>query len=135
MTRDNLTQRAQKLGAQLRSGLLNLQSKHGAIADVRGRGLLQGIEITAPEGIELAGDKLGALIADRAMELGLSCNIVNLDGFAGVFRIAPPLIITEAELQQGIDILDAAFGQTIERLRKADQEKLAKKVPTPVNLD
>lgn len=119
----------------MRQGLLALQDKHRAIADVRGRGLLQGIEITAPPGIELDGTKLGALVAHKAMDLGLSCNIVNLDGFAGVFRIAPPLIITEEELQRGLDILDDAFGQVLQELRKKDQSKVANGTHTPVSLD
>ena len=133
--RDDLTSRAKHLGGLLREGLLALQDKHGSIADVRGRGLLQGIEITAPEGIDLPGDKLGALVARKAMDLGLSCNIVNLDRFAGVFRIAPPLIITEEELQRGLDILDVSFGQVLQELRNADQKKVANGTHTPVNLD
>ena len=135
MIREDLTGRAKHLGGLLREGLLALQEKHQAIADVRGRGLLQGIEITAPPGIELDGTKLGALVAHRAMDLGLSCNIVNLDGFAGVFRIAPPLIITEEELQRGLDILDDAFGQVLQELKKADQAKVANDIHTPVSLD
>lgn len=133
--RDDLTGRAKHLGGLLRNGLLALQEKHQAIADVRGRGLLQGIEIIAPEGIDLPGDKLGALVAHKAMDLGLSCNIVNLDGFAGVFRIAPPLIITEDELQRGLDILDDSFGQVLQELRAKNQEKVANGIHTPVNLD
>ncbi|KAK9894606.1 PLP-dependent transferase [Cystobasidium minutum MCA 4210] len=135
VVREDLTARAKHLGGLLRQGLLDLQEKHQAIADVRGRGLLQGIEITAPPGIELDGTKLGALVAHKAMDLGLSCNIVNLDGFAGVFRIAPPLVITEQELQRGLDILDDAFGQVLQGLKKTNQEKVANGVHTPVNLD
>jgi 4-aminobutyrate aminotransferase-like enzyme len=135
VVRDDLTGRAKHLGGLLRKGLLALQDKHKAIADVRGRGLLQGIEITAPEGIDLPGDKLGALVAHKAMDLGLSCNIVNLDGFAGVFRIAPPLIITEEELQRGLDILDDAFGQILQELKNKDEKKVANGTHTPVNLD
>lgn len=135
VVRDDLTARAKHLGGLLRQGLLALQEKHRAISDVRGRGLLQGIEITAPSGIELDGTKLGALVAHKAMDLGLSCNIVNLDGFAGVFRIAPPLIISEEDLQRGLDILDDAFGQVLQGLKKADQAKIANGIHTPVNLD
>jgi len=133
--RDDLAGRAKHLGGLLREGLLALKDKHQAIADVRGRGLLQGIEITAPPGIEMAGDKLGALVAHKAMDLGLSCNIVNLDGFAGVFRIAPPLVITEEELQRGLDIMDVAFGEVLAELRNSDQKKVANGTSTPVNLD
>lgn len=113
VVRDNLTERAATLGKVLRQGLEALQAKHGVIGDLRGRGLLQGIEIVAPEGSSLTGPKLGGLVADRAMELGLSCNVVNLDGFAGVFRIAPPLTVSDEELAKGLELMDQAFGDVL----------------------
>lgn len=84
--RDNLTERAARLGKVLRRGLLDIQAKHGIVADVRGRGLLQGIQVVAPKGSSVTGDKIGQLIGEKAMDLGLSCNIVNVKGFLGVFR-------------------------------------------------
>ncbi|KAM0748195.1 aminotransferase class-III [Meredithblackwellia eburnea MCA 4105] len=114
VVRDNLPARAAALGKVLRTGLLALQSKYPIIGDVRGRGLLQGIEIVAPPAkSNLTGDKIGAKVADLAMELGLSCNIVNLDGFAGVFRIAPPLTISDEDLAKGLEILDKAFQNVV----------------------
>lgn len=52
------------MGKLLREGLIKLRHKHGLIGDIRGRGLLQGIEIMAPKESNLKGDKLGALVAD-----------------------------------------------------------------------
>jgi 2,2-dialkylglycine decarboxylase (pyruvate) len=43
---------------------------------------------------------------------GLHMNIVQLPGMGGVFRIAPPLTVTEAELDTGLSILDAALTET-----------------------
>ena len=52
-----------------------------------------------------------AQITDHAMELGLSMNIVNLPGMGGVFRIAPPLTVTDDEIDLGVTILrDAVKG-------------------------
>lgn len=108
--RDNLVQRAAELGKILRKGLIALKEKHNkAIGDVRGRGLLQGIEITGSPDSRLSGDKYGGIVARHAMSLGLSCNIVPLPGLNGVFRIAPVLTSTEEELAEGLDILDKAF--------------------------
>lgn len=109
--RDNLTSRAAEMGKVLRKGLLRLQKKYDIVGDVRGRGLLQGIEVVAPPHSPIKGDKLGGKIADKAMELGLSCNITNISGLASVFRIAPPLIVEEGQLNAAIDILDQAFEQ------------------------
>lgn len=114
--RDNLTERAARLGQILRKGLEDLQVKHPVIGDIRGRGLLQGIEIVAPEGCALGGAEMGVKIADRAMELGLSCNVVNLASFSGVFRIAPPLTVSEEELAKGLQLLDQSFTEILSQL-------------------
>ncbi|OAA59210.1 aminotransferase class-III [Niveomyces insectorum RCEF 264] len=100
---------AAERGAQLRAGLLRLQKKHWCIGDVRGRGLLQGIEIIADAATKAPGPALGQAVSDRAMARGLSCNIVNLPGMGGVFRIAPPVTVTPEEIEEGVRILDEAF--------------------------
>lgn len=106
--RDNMCQQAIARGKQLRLGLLNLQKKYPCIGDVRGRGLLQGIEIIDADTKAPAPD-LGQAVSENAMERGLSCNIVNLPGMGGVFRLAPPLTISSEEIEEGLNILDASF--------------------------
>lgn len=107
--RDNLCQWAAERGQQLRAGLLKLQSKHWCIGDVRGRGLLQGIEIIADEQTKAPGSDLGQEVSDRAMARGLSCNVVNLPGMGGVFRLAPPVTVRPEEIEEGLEILNEAF--------------------------
>lgn len=107
--RDNICQRASERGVQLRQGLLNLQKKHWCIGDVRGRGLLQGIEIISDTKTRAPGPEIGQAVSDRAMIRGLSCNVVNLPGMGGVFRIAPPVTVTAEEIEEGLAILDEAF--------------------------
>lgn len=111
--RDNLCQRAAERGEQLRVGLLKLQSKYWCIGDVRGRGLLQGIEIIADAQTKAPGSELGQEVSDRAMSRGLSCNIVNLPGMGGVFRLAPPVTVRPDEIEEGLEILDEAFGYVL----------------------
>ncbi|RAH50431.1 aspartate aminotransferase family protein [Aspergillus brunneoviolaceus CBS 621.78] len=107
--RDNICQRAAERGAQLRRGLDKLQKKYWCIGDIRGRGLLQGIEIIADCETRAPGPELGQAVSDRAMVCGLSCNLVNLPGMGGVFRLAPPVTVTEKEIEEGLEILDEAF--------------------------
>lgn len=107
--RDNICQRAAERGAQLRAGLLKLQEKYWCIGDVRGRGLLQGIEIISDAKTKAPGSDLGQLVSDKAMDLGLSCNVVNLPGMGGVFRLAPSVTVTAEEIEEGLKILDEAF--------------------------
>ncbi|KAI3332820.1 pyridoxal phosphate-dependent transferase [Ustulina deusta] len=111
--RDNIAQRAEERGEQLRAGLEDLRRKYWCIGDVRGRGLLQGIEIIADAETKAPGPDLGELISNKALELGLSCNVVNLPGMGGVFRLAPPVTVTEDEISKGLRILDEAFGAVL----------------------
>lgn len=103
--RDGLVERAAKAGDRLRRGLLGLQRRFDCIGDVRGRGLLLGVEIVADRATKAPGYALGARIADEAMRRGLSMNIVRLPGMGGVFRIAPPLTVCDDEIDRALEIL------------------------------
>lgn len=115
LTRDRLDLRARELGERLSGGLRELAGKHPVIGDIRGRGLLVGLELTAGEdGSDV--DKLGAAVTRRCTELGLHMNIVQLPGMGGTFRIAPPLTATEAEIDRGLSILDDALTDVTRQL-------------------
>ena len=110
LTRDRLDLRARELGDRLRGGLDELTGRHPVIGDVRGRGLLVGLELVddrGPGGGD--ADELGAVVTQRCAELGLHMNIVQLPGMGGTFRIAPPLTATDAEIDRGLAILDTAL--------------------------
>jgi 2,2-dialkylglycine decarboxylase (pyruvate) len=107
--RDGLTERARTAGARLGGGLRALQERFECFGDVRGRGLLLGVEIVADRAGKAPAPDLGAAIARACMALGLSMNIVQLPGMAGVFRIAPPLTVTDAEIDLGLELLGRAM--------------------------
>jgi 2,2-dialkylglycine decarboxylase (pyruvate) len=111
VARDGLVERARTLGKVLTDRLLELQRRHEHVGDVRGRGLLQGIELVQDKVTKAPADTLGQAVTAACLELGLHLNIVQLPGMGGIFRIAPPLTIAEDELQQGLDILDAALAE------------------------
>ncbi|GAA4988816.1 aspartate aminotransferase family protein [Pseudonocardia tropica] len=106
LARDRLDLRARELGTLLQDGLRELARTTGTIGDVRGRGLLVGLELAGSD-----TDALGAAVTARCAELGLHMNIVQLPGMGGTFRIAPPLTATEAEIRRGVDILGTALGE------------------------
>jgi 2,2-dialkylglycine decarboxylase (pyruvate) len=110
VVRERLTERATAAGARLRDGLIELQQRHECIGDVRGRGLLLGVEIVADRASRKPAPEVGSAISRRCFELGLSMNIVQLPSMGGVFRIAPPLTVSDAELDLGLEILDRAIG-------------------------
>jgi 2,2-dialkylglycine decarboxylase (pyruvate) len=108
LIRDGLDLRARELGDRLRIGLEKLAGRHPVIGDVRGRGLLVGLELVDEQGRDEA-DRLGAAVTRRCADLGLHMNIVQLPGMGGTFRIAPPLTTTDAEIDRGLAILDTAL--------------------------
>jgi 2,2-dialkylglycine decarboxylase (pyruvate) len=71
--------------------------------------LLLGVEIVADRASRKPAPETGAAISRRCFELGLSMNIVQLPSMGGVFRIAPPLTVTDQELDLGLDMLDRAI--------------------------
>jgi 2,2-dialkylglycine decarboxylase (pyruvate) len=107
--RDKLADRARLAGQRLEKGLRSLQREFDCIGDVRGRGLLLGIEIVKNQAGKEAAPDLGAAITRECMTLGLSMNIVQLPGMGGVFRIAPPLTVSDAEIDLGLDLLKRAI--------------------------
>ena len=73
---------------------------------------LLGVEIVKSRAGKEAAPELGAAITRECMKLGLSMNIVNLPGMGGVFRIAPPLTVSDEEIDLGLHLL----GKAIERV-------------------
>ncbi|HEX6339686.1 aspartate aminotransferase family protein [Umezawaea sp.] len=117
LERDRLDERAAHLGGVLRRGLNGIADRHRVVGDVRGRGLLVGVELVDDEGTGEGSDELGAAVTRRCLELGLHMNIVQLPGMGGVFRVAPPLTATEDELALGLEILEQAVADTTARPR------------------
>jgi 2,2-dialkylglycine decarboxylase (pyruvate) len=112
--RDGLVEQAITRGDRLRQGLLSLQQRFECVGDVRGRGLLLGLEIVTDRQTKAPGYELGAQIMEEAMHRGLSMNIVKLPGMGGVFRIAPPLTVSEAEIDRAVEIMSDAIESAIE---------------------
>ena len=83
-------------GEHLSAKLRSLENRHPAIAEVRGQGLLIGIEF---------GEEIAAEVVSACRERGLLCS--NLK--ANVIRLAPPLTIAEEDLDHVAEILDAAL--------------------------
>jgi 4-aminobutyrate aminotransferase len=88
------------VGKKLQDGVIALQRAHPVIGDIRGLGLMIGAEFVTPAGREPAGAYVGDLeqLAFRKGLLLLSCG-------KSTIRFAPPLVISEAELQVGLRIL------------------------------
>lgn len=109
--RDGLAARAEAAGRRLAAGLEALKRRHSCVGDVRGRGLLIGLEFVSAGGQEAAA--LSDAVTDRALALGLSANIVRAGSSGGTMRIAPPLTVSDAEVDLGVELLDRAIAEVV----------------------
>jgi len=113
--RDNLTENAQQRGKQLRDLLRAIQTEHACIAEVRGRGLMCGIEIVKAGEFDSLGRPVSdperaALIQRAALERGL---IIEKGGRKGaVLRFLPPLIISATQIDFVAETIKTAIEST-----------------------
>ena len=110
--RDRLTERARQAGERLGRGLLDLKQRFACVGDVRGRGLLRGIEFT--DFGKCSATDLSNAITASAMDCGLAANIVRSGTSGGTMRIAPPLTVKDEELDEGLDLLSRAIATVVE---------------------
>lgn len=113
---ERLIERARHVGGLLFEGLNVLKQRFDCVGDVRGRGMMAGVEIVSDRRDRLPDHETGARIAAEALRLGLSMNIVRLPGMGGVFRLAPPLTISEGELEEGLSLMAKAIERTVLRV-------------------
>jgi len=112
---DGLVQRARTLGERFFSGLNALQQRFDCVGDVRGRGMMAGVEIVTDRQSRMPDHETGAKIAEAALERGLSMNIVKLPNMGGVFRLAPPITISDQDLDTGLEIIGDAIESVVGR--------------------
>jgi 4-aminobutyrate aminotransferase-like enzyme/Ser/Thr protein kinase RdoA (MazF antagonist) len=104
---ERLVGQAASVGEELRAALRGLARRHPAIADVRGRGLMTGVELVDPEtgtpSTDLARD-----VRDRLRERGVLIGSTRRE--KNVLKIRPPLVITADETGLIVDRLDVVLG-------------------------
>jgi alanine-glyoxylate transaminase/(R)-3-amino-2-methylpropionate-pyruvate transaminase len=107
--REGLQQNALELGAVFRNGLRELMSGHALIGDVRGLGLMLGIELVKDRMTKEPAKEECKRVMERAKDLGL---LVGRGGYYGnVIRIKPPLCITRADVDFALAVLDMALSE------------------------
>ena len=98
-------QNAAVVGEYCLNRLLDIQSRHPSIGEVRGIGLMIGIEFVADRETRQPDEALRDRVVDFAFERGL----LTLGCGKSVIRVSPPLCITRDEIDQGLAILDEAI--------------------------
>jgi 4-aminobutyrate aminotransferase len=109
---ENLSENAARVGAVLDARFRDMQRKYPIIGDVRGLGMVFGLEMVKdPESREPDPDITHAII-DAAFQRGIVM-IAPIGFYGNVIRIAPPLVITEDEALLGADILEEAIASVV----------------------
>ncbi len=106
MVREDVPTRAAERGAQLRAGLESLQQKHDWIGDVRGMGLLQGLELVEDRQTKEPSPDKAKQLMEATKEERLLIGVGGLH--SQVVRIGPSLLITEDELADALERLGRA---------------------------
>ena len=101
----NLIENSKKMGVYFLNKLEDLKEKYEIIGDVRGKGLMLGIEIINPKTNKPNPD-LGQKMEQELMKKKL---ITSFSSFASVFRLFPPLIIKKEEIDNAIEIFNEVF--------------------------
>ena len=108
---EDLPARAERAGARLMSHLRELQDRHEVIGEVRGVGLLCGIELVEDRDTRKPAETLGPALTDECDARGLSINLVRggSGGAPNCIRMAPPLTISDDEIDLAAEIIDASL--------------------------
>lgn len=109
MKNEDLPGRALELGEYLKPKFVNLQKKYKFLGDVRGRGLVIGLEIVEPSDRYTPSGNITKLIIQSCAENGLILGKVGQ--FGHIIRIAPPLVITKEEIDLAINIFEKVFSE------------------------
>jgi alanine-glyoxylate transaminase/(R)-3-amino-2-methylpropionate-pyruvate transaminase len=105
--RENLQANALAVGEQIMEGLRKLMAKHSVIGDVRGKGLLIGLELVKDRQTKEPAKAECAQILETCRDLGL---LLGKGGLWGqVIRFAPPMCLTRTDADFLLEVLDAAF--------------------------
>ncbi len=107
--RDCYQQNCLDVGNHILAGLAELKSKHDIIGDVRGKGLMLGIELVKDKNTKAPAREETAEVFEKAKELGLLIGKGGLNG--NVLRIKPPMCIVKEDADFMIAVLDAALSE------------------------
>jgi len=106
---EKIQQRAKEMGAYLMEGLRDLEKRHAIVGDVRGRGLMLGMEIVEDKKSKTPAGARCAAVFERCKDLGVMVGKGGL--FGNVLRIKPPMCITREDCEFCCRVLDIALGE------------------------
>jgi 4-aminobutyrate aminotransferase len=108
--KERLAERSAAAGSRLLDKLKGLQSRHALIGEVRGLGLMAGVELVSDRARKTPAPDAASAIQARLLEEGF---LAGVGGYYGnVLRVQPPLVIEDADLDHAVAALDRALADT-----------------------
>ncbi len=105
LTQDGLVENAARVGKIFRDGLEKLREKHNIIREIRGKGMMIGVEMKFE-------------VKDILMD-GITEGVLLLYSGRNILRFLPPLVMSEAEITKVLEVLDRLFTKELERRKNA----------------
>ncbi len=108
---EGLVENARRVGGHALARLCEMKRRHPMIGDVRGKGLLLGVDLVADRETKTPALDAGEAVLYRALEAGLNFKL----SMGNVITLTPPLTVTLGEMDAALDILDGAIADTAAR--------------------
>ena len=110
IARDHLLRNATEIGAYLLDGMRRLMDRHDCIGDVRGLGLMLGLDLVTDRESKAPATERAGRVVERCRELGV---LMGTDGpYDNVIKLRPALIFTRAEADLLLEVLGQGFADT-----------------------
>ncbi len=110
---DGLQENSRVVGGRFKAGLQRLAKSHPLIGDVRGMGLMLGVELVRDRGTKQPAREETLEVLEAAREMSVLLGKGGLDG--NVLRIKPPMCITAADVDYALEVLHQALGRAARR--------------------
>jgi 4-aminobutyrate aminotransferase/(S)-3-amino-2-methylpropionate transaminase len=111
--KENLFARAKVLGERFRKRALKWQEQWELVGDVRGLGAMQALELVRSKTMRQPADDETKQVSQYCYEHGLVT--ITAGSYGNVIRLLMPLVITDAQMDEGLDVLEAALAHVAEK--------------------
>src|SRR5262249_54614707 len=122
--RNDLLANVRAMGARLKDGLQQLVKRYDIVGDTRGIGLLQGIEIVTDKASRTADGKAAGAIVTHCTDHGLFVGAPASN--QNIIRFLPPFVVTAAEIDTALSILDRAIFAAAKQSREKPRASAAR---------
>src|SRR5439155_43755 len=113
---EDLAGRAARIELRMKSALTEMAKRYELIGDIRGRGVLLGLELVTDREQKTPANKEAAVVENRCLEAGLILQLRGTGpGRKNVLRFVPPMTTTDAEIDRALSILDDALAVAVGR--------------------